>query len=213
MEYPEMLKQMALLKSEKEVLLAKLKESLPALSRLRGELARLRAHAKKSEYLPPPAEIEGRIDEIEFQIATSAYTPARERELLKEAAIERKLLLESKALYSQHAAFDSKRREFEAADAALREAESRLDALRAQMSSLHHELVKAGDDSRAQNAREKFERAQKQYREKKRVERTREAEPFLDKGEIPVSLLDAAVMSKEDRKKLHEGQEAKESAQ
>jgi len=213
MEYPEMLKQMASLKSEKETLLAKLKESLPALAKLRSELARLRAHTKKSSHLPPPAEIEGRIDEIEFQIATSAYTPARERELLKSVDKERKLLSESKALYSQHEAFVSKRREFEAADKEIREAESRLDALRLQMSSLHMQIVKAGEDSRAQNAREKFERAQRQYREKKRAERTREAEPFLDKGEIPVSLLDAAIMTKEDRKKLHEEPESKESAQ
>jgi uncharacterized coiled-coil DUF342 family protein len=204
MNYEEMLTRMKGLKEEKESLLSKLRESLPALVKMRSELARLRAHAKKSSRLPSPEDIKRRIDEIEFQIATSAYTPARERELIKECEKERNLLAESNALYSKFAAFDSKRKEFGAADSAAQEIESKLDALRSQMSLLHVEIVEAGDASRKQKAREYEKQAQKQYRERKRSERSREAEPFLDKGEIEVSLLDAAIMSKEDRKKLRE---------
>ena len=206
MEYEAKLGQMRALKEQKEALFTQLRSELSKLGSMRGTLAKLRAQARSSSNVPTPEEITKQIDEIEFQIATTAFTPARERELIKESERERKLLAESKEVYSGFAAFKAKRKEFEQTDLIVRGIDSKLAALRAQMNSLHSEIVAAGEANRKERSEKAYHSAAREYKEKTRKEYAHEAEPFMDKGEIEVSLLDAAVMSKEDRKKLHDSE-------
>lgn len=202
MGYGEKLEEMKGLKAEKERLRKSLSAALSSIMAVRAELAKLAAGSKSAPPSPSPLEIAGRIERIEFAIATTAYTPAQEKRLLLALDSEKKALMRARAEGAAFRAIRSKRRELQGLQDAKSRSEALLSELLSRMSSLHAEIVKAGEGQRAQRREQAFLQAKREYAAKKKAQRQKESEPFMDKGDMSVNLMDAAIMAGSDKKKI-----------
>ncbi|MCX8174642.1 MAG: hypothetical protein N3E51_00340 [Candidatus Micrarchaeota archaeon] len=155
---------------------------------------------------------------IEFSISTEAYTPKKEKELLKRLRQIRQEL-------SKHKELDSARR-------ALEEARKNLRAVMSEIRSLEHELAQARkkcdekyaqlvaerkaayeqrlklrqerEKKRQQLRQARFEQLKQRVREEKRRQRQAELEPYMKKHDDTVSMEEIVEFERKEKKKGEE---------
>lgn len=159
----------------KRELLGVLKGLNTSLDALHLELDALRPQMQGAGKNSSGGRLREKAEKIEFQIATSAHTPAQEREMLKGLKVVQLELDRLKKDTKVFTQADTLREKIRAASQTRAEARHELDALRAELESLYQIIVKLGAE-RARAAGERRERVERGNQE--RGERARRGEEW-----------------------------------
>jgi len=154
-----------------------------------------------------PARLQEQVDKMEFYIATTAYTPAQEREMYREVQEVRKRLKQALAedtVWGKVRAIRGKIRE---ARNQRKEIRKELDSLSAELDGLYKSIIAQGAKSNEQRKEQEHRRSEGRERPYRHddLRKSREAErsemaPYMKEMDSFVSLEDIAIVKKKVKK-------------
>jgi len=188
------------------------KDKISVLRAVNKELSELQTELEKN--MPKdvnrnksPAALQKRIDKMEFHIATSAYTPAQEREMLKTITIVRKELKKAMADDKTWGKVREIRAKLREKRQKRKEIRKELDALSAELENLYKSIIAQGTKEVAHRKGMQKKRIEHKERTQKRREYAKQKEanrkeiaPYLKEVDGFVSLADIAEVKKKDKK-------------
>lgn len=189
------------------------KEKISTLRQVNKELAELQTQL--DEAMPKdianrgqsPAMLQKKIDKMEFHIATTAYTPAQEREMLREVQDARKEMQKANAddkTWGKVREIRSKLREKRQLRKDIRK---NLDALSAELDVLYKSIIAQGTKD-VENRKDMYKKREeskersfkhREFRQRKDAER-KEMAPYMKEMDSFVSLEDIAEVKKKPKK-------------
>jgi uncharacterized coiled-coil DUF342 family protein len=191
--------------AQKQKLIKELRASSSQLSQLQAELDA--AMPKGGGSKMNPGRIQERIDKLEFQIATAAYTPAQEKDLVRQVSLLKKEFDIAAKDSKEWAVVRELRQKLRNGRQERKEIRKNLDALSLELDALYSKIIEKGkqrveDRAVRQKKREEYkEREQKreEYRKQRDAER-QEIAPFMKEVDTFVSLEDIAEVKKKPAK-------------
>lgn len=205
------------LKAKKDALLEEAKSLNSQIFDLRSQIAPIVAQLKQSEFLPTN-KIRAQIDAIEFEIATSAFTPKLEKELLKgKKSLEAQLKTAAASDALQKKA-DGLRAQLKLLSDKRKEIDSQLESLRASMAAEYEKGKQEYEKGKKEREKKAYESLKARYGAKngepkgrpaafaKPHQRSRahgaldpEEAKYLQKHDEFVSLEDIVVLEKKEK--------------
>jgi uncharacterized coiled-coil DUF342 family protein len=194
------------LTAEKGRLIDRIKKVREEARGIGAQIAKRVAVLKKTGH-SPSSHLRAGIESIEFEIATSAFTPKREKELIKEIAALQKQLSAAKksdALQAEVDAYRSKfnalKNEYDSLDKQIGEAKAKIEALFAGAKKEMDESAakKKGAALAAESKRRanEYQRRENDYRRQKADFRKKERDemaPYLKKNDEFLTLEDKII--------------------
>ncbi|PIT84082.1 hypothetical protein COU37_05495 [Candidatus Micrarchaeota archaeon CG10_big_fil_rev_8_21_14_0_10_45_29] len=200
-EEPDLNAQMEEKSRLKKAKISRLREINGKMSQLQQEL--LSALPAQERSGPNPRKIQESMDKLEFYIATSAYTPAQEKDLIRKVDALKK---ELKAATKDNEGWEKARKvraELRDMRDERRAIRKELDALSAELDSLYQKIIAQGTQEvhkrREGEARREQGRTMAHKRERIRKEKElyrKEMEPYMKEVDPFVSLEDIAEVKK-----------------
>ncbi len=180
----------------KRQIIETLKTSNETIEKLRRDLIALPAPPRGSERPRSPARLAEAVDKMEFQIATSAYTPAQERDMIRTLdGMQAELAAAKKEAHAsgEGAALRGK---LEVSRDERRKLVGELQTLRKDIDAIYQQL-KAADEKRAEEMNERRERRTfGEEKRKAREEEEAELEPYMKEVDPFVSLEEIAEIKR-----------------
>lgn len=190
---------------EKQKLIKELRATSAQLMQLQKELE---AQApKEAGGRMSPQRIQEKIDKLEFQIATAAYTPAQEKDLVRQVEILRKEFTVATKDSKEWAAANELRKQLREGRQKRKEIRKNLDALSLELDALYSKIIEKGK-ARAQDREirkkkheeyKEREHKREEYRKQRDAER-QEIAPYMKEVDTFVSLEDIAEVKKKPAK-------------
>lgn len=187
------------------------KEKITLLREVNKELAQLQAEL--DEAMPKdmatrsqnPTGLQEKIDKMEFYIATCAYTPAQEKEMVRSVQVIRNELKRALADDKTWGKVREIRTKIRTSRAQRKSLRKELDELSAQLDQLYKTIIETGTKQKKDlqqkrtNAKE-YTHKKEEYRKQKEAHR-KEIEPYMKEVDSFVSLEDIAIVDKRNKKK------------
>lgn len=154
-----------------------------------------------------PARLQERVDKMEFYISTSAYTPAQEREMLRQVQEMRKELKKALADDKTWGKVREIRSKLRDARNQRKEIRKELDGLTAELDTLYKAIIAQGAktaEKRRENEQKRTEFRERSYRReeyrKNQDAQRKEMAPYMKEVDSFVSLEDIAIVNKKEKK-------------
>ncbi len=184
----------------------KLKEKNPLVMDARKKLAEL-VPAIRGQGASHTMKLAAEAEHIEFSIATEAYTPKKEKDLIKHLRGIRKELARHREADDARKAVDAKRHELHAAVSEIRELEHELDSVREKCDTVYGEILaerKAAYEQRERGREERKARQLAELQQRVKQERIRqhddELKPYLKDYDDTVSMDEICQIEKREKK-------------
>lgn len=214
------------LKAQKDSLLEEAKALNPKISALRSQLAPLATELKKTKSSSSP-RLRSQIDEIEFKIATEAFTAKQEKELIKSKKGLEEQLKSASAADALYKKASELRAQLRPLSMRRDEIDALLDSLRSRMSAEYEKTKKDREKKAFESLKARYGKkpesrqpriptgprageksgfgksARKGHKEKLDADEAK----YLKKHDDFVSLEDIVVMEKKEKKEEKEAQE------
>jgi len=222
------------LKAQKDALLEEARGLNPKLSSLRSQLAPLAAELKRTKG-SSASRLRSQIDEIEFKIATEAFTAKHEKELIKSKKGLEEQLKTASAADTLYKKVSELRAQLSPLSQRRDEIDSQLDSLRAQMSAEYEKTKAEYEKGKKDREKRAFESLKSRYGKKDEHTGSKDSGPsrprfarrdsrkeprekldadeakYLKKHDDFVSLEDIVIMEKKEKKAQAEDAQGSDS--
>ncbi|VVB56837.1 Uncharacterised protein [uncultured archaeon] len=180
--------------ARKREIIDKLKESNSAIEKAKQELMALPQTGRPGRN--SPERLEEQADRLEFQIATSAYTPAQEKALIRKLDVIRLELAAAKKEFETSGIGAEARKRLSDARNERRALVGELQTLRKEIDTIYKQLKDTDAQRAAERAERQTRRSAGEERRKAREEERKEMEPYMKEVDPFVSLEEIAEIKR-----------------
>ena len=193
------------LEKEKRKLVARIKEIGAALREKRKELSILSGSVRGKGGLSG-GRMKAEVEKIEFQISTSAYTPAQEKQLIKRLAGAQKVLADAMKVDGVREKLDAAKAQADVLSAEYYAVDGSLKRVRGELERLYTAIIEKNKESyqQARKARQdernrREEEARRATVAHRRKEERSENEPYMKEVDPFVSLEEIAEIKRKPK--------------
>jgi uncharacterized coiled-coil DUF342 family protein len=189
--------------AEKKALISSLRAKNSEIAELERTLAI--SLPKETAGKTSPGRIQEKLDKLEFSIATSAYTSAQEKDLVRQVSVLKKELDGAKKESGEWENAKKIRDALRARRDERRGIRETLDAISKELDELYKEIIEQGmkraaDRKMREEKKEEYEAREKKRSEKKKFaeEKRKESEPYMKEIDPFVSMEEIAEVKKKN---------------